>query len=323
MTYIGIDVSKDSFVAAYPLENGYRTQTFINSPMEIRKFIRTLSKEEHHCVMEATGNYSYLLLYLLSKAEITTSMENPLKIKSFARAMLSTTKTDELDAQMIALYGKRMEPAPFKMPTEAIMELKQKRAVIAQFKKQLRMNQNFKKSIEVLPKVDHATIKSIDRVILSLSKQIRQLEDDLSRITKSVYEKQMKALTSIKGVGVAIASAIIISTGGFSQFDNAKQVSRYLGLCPTYQQSGTSVHIKGHINRNGDPSLRSQLYVAAWSASQHNAACHDLYLRMKDKGKPGNVIMIAVANKMIRQMFAVVKHDCLYQDGFVSQRKNA
>ena len=47
MTYIGIDVSKDSFVAAYPIENGYRTQTFKNSPMEIRKFIRTLSKEEH------------------------------------------------------------------------------------------------------------------------------------------------------------------------------------------------------------------------------------------------------------------------------------
>ena len=164
MTYIGIDVSKDSFVAAYPIENGYRTQTFKNSPMEIRKFIRTLSKEEHHCVMEATGNYSYLLLYLLSKAEITTSMENPLKIKSFARAMLSTTKTDELDAQMIALYGKRMEPAPFKMPTEAIMELKQKRAVIAQFKKQLRMNQNFKKSYYKYPKsIKPFTVKNNDK----------------------------------------------------------------------------------------------------------------------------------------------------------------
>lgn len=67
-------------------------------------------------------------------------------------------------------------------------------------------------------------------------------------------------LTSIKGIGVTLAVALIMAIGGFTYFDNAKQLTRYLGLSPTYQQSGMSVNVKGHINCNGDSSLRSQLY---------------------------------------------------------------
>lgn len=56
MTYIGIDISKDSFVAAFPKVSGYQTQTYPNTVKGIRKFIGLLSVTEHHCVMEATGN---------------------------------------------------------------------------------------------------------------------------------------------------------------------------------------------------------------------------------------------------------------------------
>ena len=57
--------------------------------------------------------------------------------------------------------------------------------------------------------------------------------------------------------------------------------------------------------------------------SQHNAECRKLYERMKEKGKSGKLIMIAVANKVIRQCFAVVKNDTDYIDGFVSQKPNS
>ena len=42
-------------------------------------------------------------------------------------------------------------------------------------------------------------------------------------------------------------------------------------LSPIYQQFGTSVNVKGHINQNGDSNLRSQLYVAAFSSLRCNA----------------------------------------------------
>lgn len=317
MTYIGIDVSKDSFVAAYPSKSGYTTKTFKNIANGVRQFINSLP-EDCHCVMEATGNYSMLLLYLLQKANITVSMENPQKIKHFARAMLSTTKTDEIDAKLIAMYGEKMEPEPYKIPSESILLLKQKRTVLRQLKKQLTMWTNLQESMEPLPKKDPASKVAIEQTIKFLRKQISKLEDEITHLSNTEFKRQMELLTSIRGIGESIASALIIATGGFTYFSGAKQISRFLGLCPTYQQSGTSVNVKGHINRNGDTHLRSQLYIAALASIRYNAACKETFERLKAKGKSGKVAVIAIANKLIRQAFAVVTNDRPYIDGYVS-----
>lgn len=87
MTYVGIDVSKATFTVAYSSKKTDRTRTFMNTIRGIHEFIRTISPKAHHCVMEATGNYSSLLVYLPSEAGIIVSLENPLKIKNFSRAM--------------------------------------------------------------------------------------------------------------------------------------------------------------------------------------------------------------------------------------------
>ena len=57
MVYRGIDISKSSFVAAYPSTNGNPTKTFPNTTARMRELIGTLAVAEHHCVMEATSNY--------------------------------------------------------------------------------------------------------------------------------------------------------------------------------------------------------------------------------------------------------------------------
>jgi len=317
MTYIGIDVSKDSFVAAYPAKSGYTTKTFKNTTSGVRQFITSLP-EGCHCVMEATGNYSMLLLYLLQQANITVSMENPQKIKHFARAMLSTTKTDEIDAKLIAMYGEKMEPIPYKIPSESVILLKQKRTVLRQLKKQLLMMTNLQESMSVLPKQDPTSKASIEQTIKFLRKQISKMEEEITHLSNKEYKRQMDLLTSIKGISNTIASALIIATGGFTYFSSAKQISRFLGLCPTYQQSGTSVNVKGHINRNGDTYLRSQLYIAAVSSIACNSACRKTFRKMKERGKAGKVAIIAIANKLIRQAYAVVVNDQPYIDGYVS-----
>ena len=317
MTYIGIDISKDSFVAAYPAKGDYTTTKFPNTTSGVRKFIKTLPAD-CHCVMEATGNYSMLLLYLLQESDITVSMENPQKIKHFARAMLSTTKTDDIDAKLIAMYGEKMNPAPYKIPSESIILLKQKRTVLRQLKKQLTMMINLQHSLSVLPKQDPTAKAATEQTIKFLRKQISKMEEEITNLSNKEFNRQMTLLTSIKGISHTIASALIVATGGFTFFSSAKQISRFLGLCPTFQQSGTSVNIKGHINRNGDTHLRSQLYIAAVSSIACNAACRAAYLKMKERGKCGKVAIIAVANKLIRQAFAVVTNNRPYVDGYVS-----
>ena len=111
-----------------------------------------------------------------------------------------------------------------------------------------------------------------------------------------------------------------MATGGFTYFDNAKQLTRYLGLSPTYQQSGTSVNVKGHINRNGDSSLRGLLYIAAMASLRCNTECKECFDRLRSNGKPGKVAVIAVANKLVRQAFAVVTQEKTYVDGFKSAK---
>lgn len=321
MVYIGIDISKNSFVAAYPSTNGYRTKTYPNTAAGVRKFIATLSAVEPHCIMEATGNYGFLLLYLLHQSDIAVSLVNPKQIRHFARMMMAVTKTDEKDACMIAMYGEKMNPPIYKMPSQAIILLKQKKTVIRQLRKQLVASKNLRESLIVLPYRDKACLRTLDKNIDFLTKQIEQLETELADIASVEFDKQLKALTSIKGIGITLATALILTTGGFTYFDNAKQLSRFIGICPTYQQSGTSINIKGHINRNGDEHLRSLLYVSSWTALRYNTACRECYLRLKANGKPSKVALIAVANKLVRQAFAIATTDSTYIDGFISAKK--
>lgn len=51
----------------------------------------------------------------------------------------------------------------------------------------------------------------------------------------------MDLLTSIKGIGVTLAAALIVATGGFTYFDNAKQLTRYLGLSLRYRAVGVGM----------------------------------------------------------------------------------
>ena len=317
MTYIGIDVSMDSFVAAYPTKNGYTTQTFQNTADGVRKFIHTLPSESH-CVMEATGNYSMLLLYLLQQRNIPVSMENPQKIKNFSRAMLNVTKTDQTDAKLISMYGEKMNPSPYKISSKSLLLLKQKRSVLRNLKKTLTAQKNALHALTVLPVQDSNSKSALQKVIRTIESEITKMEDDITHLSKQEFDRQMSLLTSIKGIGNTLASALIIATGGFAHFDNAKQISRFLGLCPTYQQSGTSVNVKGHINRNGDTHLRGQLYIAACSSIRWNAACRETYERLHARGKSGKLAIVAVANKLIRQAFAVVTNNRPYVDGYVS-----
>ena len=318
MYYIGIDISKSTFIAAYPQEKGYKTREFKNTPKGIKDFIKTLYPDENHCIMEATGNYCMLLLYMLNESGIRASLINPLKTHNFARAEMSVTKTDAEDAKMLSKYGTEKRPDVYKMPTKTILLLKQQRSVLRQYKKQLSALKNLLGSIEILPIVNSLAVKSLKDSIKSLEKQISRLEEDMINITKNEFKRQLELLTSIKGIGNEIATALITTTGGFTYFQTAKQFSRYIGLCPTIIQSGSSINIKGHINRNGDPYLRSLLYVVSMQAIRCNTACKECYLRLKSKGKFGKVAIIAVANKLIRQAFAVIKSNHVYVDGYVS-----
>lgn len=63
----------------------------------------------------------------------------------------------------------------------------------------------------------------------------------------------------------------------------------------------------------GTGRIRSLLYMCALKAKSCNAACKALFDRLRAKGKPVKVALIAVANKLLKQAFAIAKSDQAYQ----------
>lgn len=317
MSYVGIDISKDSFVVAFSSAYKSKTITYQNDDKGIEKFINTLDKEQHHCVMEATGNYGVNLLYHLCEQEIKVSLINPKQSNFLSKMKLSTAKTDNKDARLLVEYGEKMNPEVYKMPSDKIILLKQKQTVLTHLIKQRTASKNQLKSLELLNKKDNLAIDMLKNNIDNLDKLIDNLEKDIVSITEEEFEKQVQLLTSIKGIGKKVATTLVIITNGFSFFENPKQLSRYIGICPTYQQSGKSLNYNGHINRNGHSTLRGQLFIASWSATKYNSSCKALFERLREEGKPWKLAQIAVCNKLIRQAFAVIKSGVAYIDGHV------
>ncbi|NOZ83761.1 MAG: IS110 family transposase [Epsilonproteobacteria bacterium] len=89
---------------------------------------------------------------------------------------------------------------------------------------------------------------------------------------------------------------------------------------PSPFESGSSVKTKGSISKKGSPYIRKMLFMCALSAVRFNKPCKDLYERLKAKGKVWRQIAIAIANKLIRQAFGVLKSQLAFDADFAEKR---
>ena len=110
---------------------------------------------------------------------------------------------------------------------------------------------------------------------------------------------------SIPGIGPKTAQMHKVTTNNFKNFTNYKQLIAYIGFSPRIYQSGTSVRGKGSICKMGKSQIRKLLYMCSWSAKRYNKTCKEMYDRLISQGKPERVIKIAIANKLIKQAFAI------------------
>lgn len=322
--FIGIDISKATFSVALPqADGGYQVEVFSNDEEGISNLLPLLDQQVH-CVMEATGSYSMLLSYTLSEQGYTVSVINPRQAAHFSQMLLQVTKTDRMDAILLAKYGQHMQPAIFQPNSKIMLHLKQKRALLKQLKKQKMALICLREAHAHQPTQDGDTQRTMQSMLAAIEEHQHQVEQSLHQTTQQAYTELMRLITSVKGIGKergrpAIATALIVTTAGFTRFTNAKQLAKFIGICPTHHQSGSSVKGKSTIARRGDPHLRSLLYMATLSAIRHNRACRELYERLKATGKASKVALIAVANKLIRQIFAVVTSHTKYEDGYISK----
>ena len=309
VTKIGIDISKLSFDVCYVLENG--TEKFYkceNTKSGIKSFIASLPKD-CHCVMEATGVYHTKLAYALFDEGISVSVVNPLVIKNYSRMLMLRTKTDKADATLIRSYAETIGgKLSLWEPTEdCYIAIRQKLNTIEAFECSIQVFENQLESITNSKVQDKLVTKELKKQISSMRNSIEKLEDEIEDELNKRDKDLVDKVRSIPGVGKKVSIAVITATKGFEKFENYRQLSSYFGLCPRVFESGSSIKSKAHICKMGMSKVRQLLYCAALSASQFNPACRDLYHRLIAKGKAKKIALVAVANKLIKQIFAIAK----------------
>jgi transposase len=317
MNYVGIDISKESFDVALSRSEKYAHYKFSNNASGFKQFYKLLDKTHHWCVMEASGPYYQKLAMYLQANEISLSVVNPLVIRRFCQMRLVKAKTDKKDAVMIAEYGKTEQPKAWKADAPYLLELKQMQAYLEQLDKSrtgfIRQLEAFKQS----PVMNKEVKRGIATMIKTTEKQMQQVEQKMEEIIRTHHQQMFEQVKSIPGVGKKTSLLLVVISGGFTKFENAKQLSSYLGLSPRIFESGTSVKGKVRICKMGMSRARAMLYVCSWSAIKCNKACKELYHRLLEKGKAKQLALIAVANKLLKQAFALATKEEFYKTEFI------
>ena len=311
---LGCDIAKEKIdIAVMGKENSklLSERIYSNNLIGYKNIINQYSSISNnlHVIMEATGNYHIKFIDFLERNNIKFSVVNPLTIKRFAQMKMIRLKTDKVDAKTIAQYGVEQNPSEHKALTKPQKEIKSLRTVLSNLIKQRTMTKNLLHSQKLLSNINHESIKAIKFVLRTLDKQTKRLEKQIESLIKEHYHEIYKNILSIKGIGPKTASGIIAYMGDLSNFDSYKQIGSYMGITPAIKESGNSLRKYSGITKQGNSNLRTLFYLAALSASKHNKACKELYERLLSKGKKKKTALIAVANKLIKQLFAIVKYN--------------
>jgi transposase len=128
--------------------------------------------------------------------------------------------------------------------------------------------------------------------------------------------RRFEVLTSSQGVGEITAFTYMAEVPDVHQFAHAKQLGAFSGMTPRIRHSGTRMPESQPISKMGSARLRQAFYMAALSAKQHNEPLARFAQRLHDKGKKPKVVNIAVARKLIHQIYAMDKHLTPYDPNY-------
>jgi len=314
--YFGIDISKHTFDVVN--QSGKHWQ-YENSSKGFLKFKRII-KAESVCVMEATGVYHLPLANYLHSKNIELSVVNPTRIKRFSQMTLNRNKTDKSDAKMISSYAQKQKIELWNPAPDLIEQGKDLVQIIEQYI-EFRAGLKNKKDGLKSKKADKSLIEIVVNQIDNISVSIKELQVKLIDMVKEYDSDLLENITSIVGIGQNTAALLILSTEGFTNFESAKQLSSYFGLAPTEYSSGISINGSRKISKMGNPLVRKKLFMCSLQASRYNKSCIDLYQRLLAKGKPKKVALVAVANKLLKIVFAISKSGIPYDREYKSYVK--
>lgn len=313
--HLGIDVAKAKLDCALLRPDGkYRNKTVENTPNGFNVLLAWLEKQaaiQPHVCMEATGTYWEAVAEHLAAQGMTVSVINPAQIKAFGESRLVRTKTDKVDARLIAIFCRERSPESWQAPSSSEQAL---RAMVLRLDALKTMRTQEGNRLDV----------ARDAVKAGITSHIEWLDEEINTLAKKIHEhidndptlKSKKVLLeSIPGIGERTIAALLAYYANPEGFGNTRQAVAYAGLDPRQHQSGSSVRGKPHLSKIGHAFIRKSLYMPAMVTLYKTDWGKRFRDRLAAMGKAPKLIIGAMMRKLIHVVFGVLKSGKMFNPG--------
>lgn len=297
--YVGIDIAKDWFEVAILGEK--RTRPFANTKRgitELVKWIRRLNPKL--MVVEATGGYEEALVLTLFEAGLPVALVSPQRVRQYARAKGQLAKTDPLDAQLLAEYGKAIQPRLFVGKSQARQKLS---ALVGRRNQLNEMLQAEKNRL----RTQSGTIRSsLEKVMACLEAELKQMDQEIRALLQehTDLQTQEKLLRTAKSIGKVTAATLLADLPELGQLDR-QQIAALVGVAPMNADTGKK---RGYRKtKGGRPDVRRTLYMATLTGIRFNPVLKPHYEQLRKRGKEKKVAITACMRKMLTILNAMMR----------------
>lgn len=338
-TVVGVDTAKNVF-QVYTVDQD--TGEVINKQLKRAQFLEWFANRKPCLIgMEACGGSQHWARELQELGHEVKLMSGKM-VKAFvcgnkndaadARAIYLATQQPEVKAVAVKSEGQqavlamhRIRQQLVKMRTAQINELRglltEYGEVFGQGRRALDagMKAALERLAERLPASLIDTLRDQWNELARLDERIARIETSLLAWLRQ--DRAAKAISAIPGVGLLTATAAVATMGDAKAFRSGREFAAFVGLVPGQTGSGGKVKLLG-ISKRGDTYLRTLLIHCARAVLQH-AKTPGPWLQHLSARRPPNVVIVALANKIARMIWAVLAHERAYDSEHVSLRPGA
>ena len=316
MYNVGIDVgSKELVMVIRHKEKNQKARSFSNTPEGHAQIIKTLSskKKAVRVCLEATGIYHFDMAVALSRSHtLEVMVVNPKASRRFAEALMTRSKTDQVDATVLAQFAETMPFESWLAPDDKVLELRafsRKLAALAKLKTQTK---NQLHALESSVSVPEIILEETQASIEFLENQIQRLKEHALTLigAEERLQRSLEIITSIKGIAETSAIQLLGELLILPKDMNHRQWVAFAGLDPRHYQSGTSIAKRPRISKAGNSYLRQALYMPALCASHRDPYVNAYYRHLiENQGLRKMQAVCAVMRKLLHAIHAMLKNE--------------
>jgi transposase len=295
--YVGVDVAKHHLDFDLPAP----CERIANTTEAIAQLFATLP-DHVHLVCEATGGYEAALRSAALEEGRPISVLLASRIRHHARSVGRLAKTDRIDCRILTDYGTKHAPAAYCPPSEEQLRLRELLRARSQLLELQRLEacwQEHPPGSSLLLAQAQERLALIQTQLTAIEKQIRIL------VANSTHRHVIERMQQVQGVGEITAWTTWAELPEIGTLEPG-QAAAMCGLAPHPDDSGKRQKPR-HIH-HGRAHMRRVLYMAAVTACRHNPVLSAFYKRLRARGKPAKVALIAVARRLIELLNFLIKN---------------